>query len=119
VQFSEFRVGVEPADLIHLSGELDVSVCGQLERALSHSGSVIVDASRLTFLDASGIRTLLLAREGAEQRGDRFIVVGLQGAPLRVVRLTGVEARLCELTPSNAREPSPRRQGVSAPDRAA
>jgi anti-anti-sigma factor len=54
--------------ILHLTGELDLASVGIAEAAIaeaaksSYSG-IVFDCAELTFLDSSGIRTLLAARE--------------------------------------------------------
>lgn len=82
-----------------LSGELDVIAAPTLERCLrevctSENSSVIVDLSRLSFMDSNGLRITLLARELCERNGCEFMLI--QG-PAQIRRLFDVSGLLDRL----------------------
>src|SRR4051794_16176909 len=63
-----------------LSGELDVASFWLLDRPLREIGangakSFTLDLSRLTFIDSSGIRTVLAARALCAARGCEFMLI--------------------------------------------
>jgi len=87
----QFRVTVEPGGVVRVAGEVDVATADDLAAALNGLVSVTVECSELTFLDSSGIRVFVLARQRALRNGGTFSMVGLCGAPLRVVQLSGLE----------------------------
>lgn len=84
---------------VRLSGELDMAGCPRLDlilETLAADGAreVVVDLSRLGFIDCSGIRALLAASERARRAGRRLpLVPGMDGVQ-RVFALTGTEALL-------------------------
>lgn len=75
-----------------LGGEFDIGTVDALRDALAHAGSlgeprVVVDLSDVTFMDTSGLQTLLEFRE----------ILGGQGRWLRTRRAQPQVARLLEL----------------------
>jgi anti-anti-sigma factor len=87
--------------VIRLSGELDVSaakwfvayVATVLEQ---HPASIRLDARDLSFLDSSGLRSLLLARHAATEAGVAFRVSD-PSPPLRhKLERTGLQAVLLD-----------------------
>jgi anti-sigma B factor antagonist len=81
-------------------GELDVSAAPALEDALARAVAdtgvvgVVVDLSRLEFMDSSGLRTVVLADRRLRERGLRFALVR-GGEPVhRVFELTRMTSRL-------------------------
>ena len=60
--------------------------------AAAAAGVVLVDFTDVTFLASGGIRELQRLQLGQRARRGRFALVGMQGAPLRAVRTTGMMA---------------------------
>jgi anti-anti-sigma factor len=79
---------------VALAGECDLAVCAQLDEVLSEALNratvVVVDLSRLMFLDSSGVHGLIVAHHAARQRGGRLVAVNARGAVATVLDLTGV-----------------------------
>ena len=86
-----FRVTVEPGGIVRVAGELDIAVAEQLVAAVQALDSVTIDCSELTFLDSAGIRVLVLAHRRAVENGWAFSMVGLRGAPLKVMQIADLE----------------------------
>jgi anti-anti-sigma factor len=65
-----------PTETVVLEGDLDFETAFdvemRLERAISRSDVVIVDLSRLDFIDSTGIRTLLEAVKAADREDTRI-----------------------------------------------
>jgi anti-anti-sigma factor len=85
--------------IVRLSGEFDISGIRDFHRAmmeLQERGPklVCIDLRGLSFLGASGLRSLLDVQ--ARARRDGFSLVVVKGPPLvqRVVEMTGVDRRL-------------------------
>jgi anti-sigma B factor antagonist len=78
---------------ITLRGELDLGTTGRLEAALVEAGRpVVLDLSRLSFMDSTGVRVLL---EAAERAGDGLRIVPPAGGDARVtIEETGIGALL-------------------------
>ena len=80
------------------SGELDSAsapTLGEEFERLMRAGAtlVIIDATRLDFLDSSGIRVLIAAGNALEARGGRLCIDGMSGAVERVLEITGLLER--------------------------
>jgi anti-sigma B factor antagonist len=84
------------AVVLHVAGELDLATAPRLEDAIagaSHVEHVVIDLSGCTFLDSSGVRSLVLARRNTppDQRVD---LVSADPSILRVLEITGVDTML-------------------------
>lgn len=78
-------------------GELDLGTVGRLEeevRELRTSGfdHIVVDLSRLGFLDSTGLRILLSLRNDAKRNGHRLELVPGPRAVQRVFELTATKS---------------------------
>jgi anti-anti-sigma factor len=84
-------VEFDDEDTIRLVGELDVISAHVLFASynlVTHS-TVVIDASGLTFIDASGIGAIITAAHGLRKEGDDLKVRGARGIVRRVFELTG------------------------------
>jgi anti-anti-sigma factor len=80
-------------------GELDVATADELARTLDPvvSGGaslVVLDLSDVTFLDSSGLRTIVRSATSLEEGGGRLVVDGVSPAVARVLEVTGLLERL-------------------------
>ena len=81
-----------------LSGEIDFTSSGAVQSALlamilPGGGAMIVDLSRITFLDSSGLGVLVQAYRTAREQDTRLLVVASE--PVRkLLRLTGLDTVL-------------------------
>lgn len=83
-------------------GELDVETSGELRVAIeqaAQSGHVLVDLSGLTFMDSSGLRTIIEAARHARENGWRLELRPGTEAVQRVFEMTGAD-RLLPFEPS-------------------
>jgi anti-anti-sigma factor len=87
--------------LVHvaLRGELDLSTVGKVQDELrrveaSSPRVVVLDLSKLTFLDSTGLRCLVTADERARDQGRRVVIVRGPEAVQRVFSITRLEDRL-------------------------
>jgi anti-sigma B factor antagonist len=87
--------------LVHLAlvGELDLSTVAKVQEELrrieaSSPATVVVDLSKLTFLDSTGLRCIVTADERAREEGRRMVVVRGPDAVQRVFAITRLEERL-------------------------
>jgi anti-anti-sigma factor len=84
---------------VTMQGELDLDradvVAGQLS-ALAAQGAttVVIDASGLSFIDSSGLRALLSARDQLAAAGASLQVINLSPAVERVLEMTGTRELL-------------------------
>lgn len=87
--------------LVHmvLRGELDLSTADKVDQALrrAEAGSprvVVLDLSKLSFLDSTGLRCLVTADRRAREEGRRLVLVRGPGAVQRVFSITRLDERL-------------------------
>jgi anti-sigma B factor antagonist len=87
--------------LVHVAlvGELDLSTVAKVQEELrrieaSSPATVVVDLSKLTFLDSTGLRCIVTADERAREEGRRMVVVRGPDAVQRVFAITRLEERL-------------------------
>jgi len=89
-----------PAATIALSGEIEMSVSGEVLRLITAElrrpgiTTVRVDLSAVSFLGSAGMQSLVEARKLAADRGQRLVVIGANGLPLHVLDVTGLLAFL-------------------------
>ena len=93
----EVRVGTEPDGLstITVRGELDLATAPQLAEALSDGvlgpcRRVLVDLREVTFLDSSGVGTLVAARKQLASRDTHLALRCLDGPVTRILTVTGL-----------------------------
>jgi anti-sigma B factor antagonist len=84
---------------VSLKGELDLSSVGKVEEELKRVEAdgpslLVLDLSRLTFLDSTGLRAVVTADERARGDGRRLVVVRGPDAVQRVFSITRLEERL-------------------------
>ena len=84
---------------ISLRGELDLSTVDKVEDELrrveaSTPDVVVLDLSKLTFLDSTGLRCLVTADERARDEGRRVVIVRGPETVQRVFSITRLEERL-------------------------
>jgi anti-sigma B factor antagonist len=82
-----------------LRGELDLSTVRKVQDELSRVEAssppvVVLDLSKLTFLDSTGLRCLVTADERAREAGRRVVIVRGPEAVQRVFSITRLEERL-------------------------
>ncbi|MEX1104770.1 MAG: STAS domain-containing protein [Ilumatobacteraceae bacterium] len=73
-------------------GEIDMVAGPQLEALvlpLERPGAVVIDLSAVTFLDSSGLRTLLKIARAAGERGDEVVLRSPSAEVDRLLELTG------------------------------
>ena len=86
--------------VIAVSGELDMAAAPSFEAALFDSvngdGPVILDLSRVSFMDSTAIGALLAVRRRAELRPNRFAVVCEAGSEVeRTLHYMGLDSAFC------------------------
>jgi anti-anti-sigma factor len=84
---------------IALRGELDLSTVGKVQDELrrveeSAPAVVVLDLSKLTFLDSTGLRCVVTADERARDAGRRVVIVRGPEPVQRVFSITRLEERL-------------------------
>ncbi|HEX4189144.1 MAG TPA: STAS domain-containing protein [Solirubrobacteraceae bacterium] len=81
-----------------LTGELDMATAPDLETVVTacagNAGRLALDLSRLTFIDSTGLRLVLLTQQLCREAGAEFAVIPGPTLVQRVFELTGVVDRL-------------------------
>ena len=87
--------------LVHVSlvGELDLSTVAKVQEELrrveaSAPTTLVMDLSKLTFLDSTGLRCIVTADERARDEGRRMVIVRGPDAVQRVFSITKLDDRL-------------------------
>jgi anti-sigma B factor antagonist len=85
--------------VVELEGELDMANAPLLQSAiedqeLTASKTVVLDLQGLTFLDSTGLRIILAAREQCWRRGQEFAVTPGSQQVQRLLSVTGVGEHL-------------------------
>jgi anti-sigma B factor antagonist len=88
--------------VVELTGDVDLS-CSPDARAtilscLTSNRPVLVDLSRVTYIDSSGVASLVEGYQTAKKKGLKFGLVGVSEAALSVLKL----ARLDKVFPIHA-----------------
>jgi anti-sigma B factor antagonist len=89
-----------------LGGELDLAAAEDIGDELDgvfdeHAVPVVLDLHEVTFIDSSGMRVLLLARQRSVAEGRALTVIGASLPARRVIELSGT-AELFALDPIDA-----------------
>jgi anti-anti-sigma factor len=89
------------------AGELDIAGVDMLSAAMSTAidrspVAILVDLDALTFMDSSGVATLIAAQRRANAQGVTFAVTNTRGIVRRVLELTGAFEQLTGHAPSDA-----------------
>ena len=84
---------------IALDGEMDLSNAGEVERELRQAEAtdaqlIVVDLSRLQFMDSTGIRLLIAADTRSRADSDRLRLTRPPAAVARVLCIAGVDGLL-------------------------
>jgi anti-sigma B factor antagonist/stage II sporulation protein AA (anti-sigma F factor antagonist) len=80
---------------VQLSGELDLAVADDVRAALDAAircarERVLVDISRVTFMDSTGLATLVHARDAARDQGRRLFLTQPRAQVRRLFQITGM-----------------------------
>ena len=84
---------------VALMGELDLSTVAKVQEELrkieaASPPTLVVDLSKLTFLDSTGLRCIVTADERAREAGRRVVIVRGPDPVQRVFAITRLEERL-------------------------
>lgn len=84
---------------VALAGELDLSTVGKVQDELRHveeasPATMVLDLSKLTFLDSTGLRCIVTADERAREQGRRVVIVRGPETVQRVFSITRLDERL-------------------------
>ena len=97
----ELRVCADVADgdgvvVVHLLGELDLSSAGRLRAALHHlyqegTTSLVLDLSRLAFVDSTGLSEIVAAFKHCRERGGEVVLRAPRPSTTRVLHISGLD----------------------------
>jgi anti-sigma B factor antagonist len=90
------------ATVIAPVGEIDISTIGLLNVEIAAATGtperpLVVDLNGVSFMDSTGLRTLVEAANGAAQRAQAFAVFRVPPAVKRVLQITKLEAHFHEV----------------------
>jgi anti-sigma B factor antagonist len=105
---ADAMVGNRPRG-VSIEGRVTIDTSGDMRRKIAealHSipPAVTVDFSGVTYLDTSGLATLLEASRIARQQGTRLVVEGLHDQPRELLHFTQID-RLLEVAEPEPHEP--------------
>lgn len=88
--------------VLRVSGELDLSTAPVLDAAVSEAREerglpVVLDLSGVSFVDSTGIRSLIGAAQALESEGRAFALLSPADAVVRVLDLTDLRVRFHEI----------------------
>jgi anti-sigma B factor antagonist len=92
---------------VALTGELDVAHAPRVERMLrtlvERGCNASIDASAVSFIDATGVAALIRARDSAAGLGRALVIVSASEPVLRMLELTAMGDLLSVLRPADRR----------------
>lgn len=81
----------DPDGALVLSGEIDAHTVPELAERLTGDAPVeVVDLSAITFIDSTGLRTLLQAEQARREGGARFLLRGPSAPVQRLLEISGL-----------------------------
>jgi anti-anti-sigma factor len=89
---------------VTLSGEVDSETSAMLDAELdavigADARFVVLDLSAVTFLDSSGLRSIVRARNALAERDGRLTCAGLSAAAAKVLEISGLLEHLRDRAP--------------------
>lgn len=84
---------------IAVSGEIDLATVPELENAIdsvfsSNAHPLVVDLTESSFMDSTGLKTLVMANRKFDEDGRPFAIVVSGGPVSRLIDLSGVETSI-------------------------
>lgn len=102
----------EKLRVISIAGRVNIDTSSEMRRTIAealHSTppEVTIDLSGVTYLDTSGLATLLEASRIARQQGTRLVVEGLHDQPRELLHFTQIDhlLEIAEPAPQKPQEP--------------
>jgi anti-sigma B factor antagonist len=102
--YPPFEVAVRRDDAVAtvtVSGELDLATVPRLSGTVaehSHARLLVLDLTAVTFIDSTGVRTLLDADRACADSGSRLVVLAGDGPVRRLLELCELDGRLALVT---------------------
>jgi anti-anti-sigma factor len=80
---------------LRLDGEVDLDTAGLVEDALSpvldpRCTRLVVDLADVSFMDTSGLRVLVVARNALDDRGAEMVIAGVNDQLRRLFEISGL-----------------------------
>ncbi len=83
------------ASIVVFSGEIDLETSPSARKTLlkcfENNGNVIVDLSRVTYIDSSGVASLVEALQAAKKNGSRLSLAAVSEPTRRVLELARLD----------------------------
>ena len=76
------------------AGELDIATSGALDQALAENRDTILDLSGISFMDSTGIRTMVGVHNRLSEAGNKLRLVVPPGPVARIIEITGLTGAL-------------------------
>jgi len=91
----ETRTGPDGTPVVEVRGEIDISSAEDLRAALLRAATdthdVVLDFGGVTFIDSSGLRTVIQAHKQIEGRGRALVIERVSPVVEKVLRLSGLD----------------------------
>ena len=106
-------VGEEPHS-VSIEGRVNIDTSGDMRRTIANAlrsmpPAVMLDLSGVSFIDTSGVATLLEASRIARQQGTRLVLHGLHGQPRELLHFSQIDNLLDIAEPATIAPQDPRR----------
>ena len=95
------HVHVAPDGAIVASGDIDVAggpildaVIMEQEQSLDGSAAIVIDLTDVTFIDSSGLRTIVEAHQARAAAGTRLVLRSPSAAVQRLLEISGLAGHL-------------------------
>ena len=97
--FSVSRSTRDDVEIVSVAGEMDMGTADQAEAELKRcveatDADVIADLSAVSFIDSTGVRTLLRTFRRLRERQRRLVLVTVDQLVLRVIILSGISGMI-------------------------
>jgi anti-anti-sigma factor len=94
-----YATASRPRTVLAPTGELDVGTVAALqkrllERPMAPGAQIVLDLGEVTFMDSTGIRLILQAREHALRHGGDLLLIRGAEPVMRVLELVGLDEQL-------------------------
>lgn len=94
MEFSSTATHAGDRVVLTVAGDVDLAAQSRfqadLDQAWDGSTDLVIDCSRVAFLDSMGLRVLVRTRQSAEEKGRDLVIADPSEAVLRVLELAGV-----------------------------
>ena len=85
--------------VINLSGEMDALGCSQIRPELenitqSSNHHIILDINQISFIDSSGIGSIVFLFKRLKEQGRTMEIIGVQGQPQELIKLLRINSAI-------------------------